>query len=310
MNLLELIFDHRPEVLLLALIIDVLFAEPPGAVHPVVWMGKAIEYLKNIPLTNKKLQGIFMVIVMSGISFLAGVVVVNAAFFLPETIALLVLAYFLKSTFSFRMLLTFARHIMNRLEPSTLDAAKHDLKALVSRDTTGLDEPHIASAVIESTSENFVDGIVSPLFFYLILGVPGALAYKAVNTLDSMVGYLNEEFIELGWASARFDDFLNWVPARLSLIFIIAASLFTGSPANAVNISLRDRNRTLSPNSGWPMAAAAGALEVKLEKQGHYVLGKDFRMPKKSDIEHATKLIGLASIFLFVSVLALLYRMS
>ncbi|NIA03128.1 MAG: cobalamin biosynthesis protein [Nitrospirae bacterium] len=305
-----LIFSPGLEVLALAIIMDILIGEPPATIHPVVWMGKIIKSLKNISFGNKRIFGIFMVIITTGISLLAGAGVVMASLYISETFFLLLAAYFLKSTFSLRMLLTSARQIKSQLESGTLKNARKELKALVSRDTTNLDRSHLTSAVIESISENFVDGIVSPLFFYLILGLPGALAYKAVNTLDSMIGYKNKEFIELGWASARLDDILNWIPARLSLIFIFAGSLFTGNPINAVKTCIRDRNKTASPNSGWPMAATAGSLGVKLEKKGNYILGSEFKEPVPGDIEKGSMLVGIATIFLYLSILTVVYTMN
>ncbi|HIH86276.1 MAG TPA: cobalamin biosynthesis protein [Methanosarcinales archaeon] len=309
MNMPDAVFTHSIGVLVLAIAMDVLFGEPPGILHPVVWMGRGIKYLRGLAskFTNKRLFGIFIVAAMTGTSFLAGMLLESAQFILPEAITLLVLAYFLKSTFSFRMLLTSGNGIMTGLVSGHADAARDDLKALVSRDTSGLDEAHMASAVIESVSENFVDTILSPLFFYLVLGLPGALAYKAVNTLDSMVGYRNREFVDLGWASARFDDMLNWIPARLSLIFIVAGAVFTGSPVNAIRTCLKDRGQTSSPNSGWPMASAAGALGVRLEKQGHYVLGGNFSLPLATDIARANKLVGMASVLVFMFTAVVLY---
>jgi len=309
MNMPDAIFTYSIEVLVLAIAMDILFGEPPGILHPVVWMGKGIRSLQGLAskFKDKRFFGMFMVAAMTGTSFLTGLLVVSTQFILPKTITLLVMAYFLKSTFSFRMLLTSGKQIMAGLVSGHPDVARDDLKALVSRDTAGMDEPHMASAVIESVSENFVDTILSPLFYYIILGLPGALVYKAVNTLDSMVGYRNREFVELGWASARFDDILNWIPARLSLIFIVAGAVFTGSPVNAIRTCLKDRGQTPSPNSGWPMASAAGALGVRLEKQGHYVLGGDFSLPVAADIALANKLVGMASVLLFMSTAVVLY---
>ena len=238
---------------------------------------------------------------------LAGMLVMMAASLIPETAALLVMAYFLKSTFSIRMLLTTSRSILERMRSGNISEAQEALRALVSRDTAQLDEHQVASAVIESISENFVDGILSPILFYLVLGLPGALAYKAVNTLDSMVGYRNKEFIELGRPSARLDDILNWIPARLSLVFIGAAALITGSVAGAVTICVRDHNLTPSPNSGWPMAVAAGALGVRLEKPKNYVLGNEFRLPEAADIERAARLVGTAALVLFAGAIGVLY---
>jgi adenosylcobinamide-phosphate synthase len=309
MNMPDAIFTYSIEVLVLAIAMDVLFGEPPGILHPVVWMGKGIKSLQGLAskFKDKRFFGMLMVAAMTGTSFLAGLLIMSTQFILPKTITLLVMAYFLKSTFSFRMLLTSGKRIMAGLISGHPDAARDELKALVSRDTAGMDETHMASAVIESVSENFVDTILSPLFFYLILGLPGALAYKAVNTLDSMVGYRNREFVELGWASARLDDILNWIPARLSLIFIVAGAVFTASPVNAIRTCLKDMGQTPSPNSGWPMASAAGALGVRLEKQGHYVLGGNFSLPVAADIARANKLMGMASVLLFMSTAVVLY---
>jgi adenosylcobinamide-phosphate synthase len=301
------VFSPGLEVLALAIIMDILIGEPPVTIHPVVWIGKLIKYLKNLSFGNKRIFGIFMVIITAGISLLLGSGVVIASSYISETLFLLLAAYFLKSTFSFRMLLTSARQIKSQLESGSLNNAKKDLKALVSRDTSKLDKSHLTSAVIESLSENFVDGIVSPLFFYLIFGLPGALVYKAVNTLDSMIGYRNKEFIELGWGSAKLDDILNWIPARLSLIFIFVASLFLGSPINAVKTCIRDHDLTASPNSGWPMAATAGSLGIKLEKKGHYILGGEFSEPSPADIEKGSMLIGIATIFLYLSIFTAVY---
>ncbi|MCL7475903.1 MAG: cobalamin biosynthesis protein [Methanosarcinales archaeon] len=301
------LFSPGLEVLFLAFILDISFGEPPGIVHPVVWMGRFITVLQDLPLKDRRVLGILIVVVITGTSLLVGMLVVLIASSIHETAALLVMAYFLKSTFSIRMLLNTSRHIMNLLRSGNKDEAREALKALVSRDTANLDEHQMASAVVESISENFVDGVLSPVLFYLILGLPGALAYKAVNTLDSMIGYRNKEFIEMGRPSARLDDVLNWIPARLSLVLISASALVTGSFRGAVKICLRDNSRTSSPNSGWPMAAAAGALGVRLEKPGHYILGEELRSPEAVDIEQAARLVGAAVILLFAWSMGVLY---
>jgi len=180
----------------------------------------------------------------------------------------------------------------------------------VSRNPDGLTKTQATSAVIESLSENYVDTVVSPLFYYLLfspfgLGVEAALAYKAANTLDSMLGYRTEELKNLGWASARLDDLANWVPARLSLPIIAAAR-----PSRAGQIlktALRDHAATPSPNSGWPMAAAAGALGIRLEKPGVYVVGEGGAEPSTKDLKPALWLVGTAiALCLIASALILL----
>ena len=300
MNILDIFFCPCTEIILLAIILDIIFQEPPGAIHPVVWMGKGIMYLQGLPFSNKKIHGIFLVAVMIFASFIVGIIVVITAEMLPETLSLLFLAFFLKSTFSFRMLLGTGWNIMKLINSKKSLTAQGELKALVSRDTSKMDKPHMVSAVIESISENFVDSILSPLLYYSILGVPGALAYKSVNTLDSMVGYKNPEFIDLGWASAKLDDALNWIPARLSLIFIAIASFFGGSPKKTIVVCIRDRSLTSSPNSGWPIAATSGALGIQLEKQGEYVIGGEFKLPEPKDIENVIKLTAIASLVIFI----------
>lgn len=307
MNILDTVFIYRFEVLLTAIMLDILMGEPPGILHPVVWMGKWIEYLKGLSFNNRRMHGLFIVIVMAGSSFLAGTLIAYTVMLIPVPLAVLIAAFFLKSTFSVRMLLSCAINIEKTLNSKDCDTARSELISLVSRDTASLDEPHLASAVIESTSENFVDGILSPLLYYLVLGLPGALVYKAVNTLDSMIGYKNEEFRELGRASARLDDVLNWIPARLSLPFVYAASLFFGNPGSCLKICMRDWRLTPSPNSGWPMAAASGALGVRLEKQGYYELGREFRYPYPSDITRAARLVATSTLLLFLLVLGIIF---
>lgn len=152
------------------------------------------------------------------------------------------------------------------------------------------------SAVIESLAESFVDGIFSPLLYFLIFGLPGALAYRMINTLDSMVGYKKEPFIELGYAAAKLDDLANWVPARLSIAFIFLASVLFGKPVDAIKTCISDHNKTASPNSGWPMAAVSGALNVRLEKVGYHVLGDHYQPPDALQIQKTVYIVGFSSL--------------
>jgi len=212
-----------------------------------------------------------------------------------------VMAYFLKSTFSIRALISSSNLIYRDLSTNNLAEARKDLVSLVSRDVRGLDEPQIASAAIESTAENFVDGILSPILYYAVFGISGALVYKAINTLDSMVGYRNERFCKIGFASAKLDDIFNWIPARLSVIFILLPSILF-SPASALRVCLRDHALPDSPNSGYPMAAVAGALGRRLEKPGSYVLGAEFSDPAPREIVRANRIVLLATVFLVLGV--------
>lgn len=298
-------------ILLLAVAFDLFIGEPPAALHPVVWIGKVIGAIKKVaPASHRKAYGVFLatatIVFASAIGYLALVISMHPA--IPQTFGYLIAAYFLKSTFAIRSLLLPAQKIYDDIVKNNLKSARADLLIYVSRDPSKLNANQVSSAVIESTAENFVDGILSPIFYYILLGpfgLVGAYAYKAVNTLDSMVGYKDDVHFELGYFSAKLDDVLNWVPARISVLFIATATLFAGISADGSRMGsfvhsiksakLEGRN-TPSPNSGYPMAAASGALGVRLEKPKTYVLGDELNQPKPKDIKRASQLIGTAAV--------------
>jgi adenosylcobinamide-phosphate synthase len=295
-----IIIDFWLEVLLLAVLFDILFGEPPAFIHPVVWIGKMINvFTRGAPLRRRRIYGAFMAVSCTGIAVLAGILIISLG---TGLLGLIIAAYFLKSSFSIRMLLVSALGIKKDLEAGNIGKARSDLKTFVGRDTSGLDESQSASAVIESLAESFVDGILSPLFYFLVFGMPGALAYRMINTLDSMVGYRKEPFTDLGYASARLDDFANWLPARLSIVFIFIASVFLGKPADAIRTCIKDHNKTASPNSGWSMAAVSGALNVRLEKVGFHVLGGQFNKPQPFQIKKAVYIVGFSSFLVIAGI--------
>ena len=264
-------------ILFLALVTDLTFGEFPRPMHPVVWMGKVISVeLRLTPNSGRRRQlayGIVMVILT--VAFFAA-----ATYFLlsylrgVNTIAyVLVAAFLLKSTFSVRELRRAALRIKAFLEDKNMARARLESRVLVSRDTSQLDEPHLVSATLESIAENTSDSLVAPLFYFLILGVPGAIAYRVVNTFDAMIGY-HGEYEHLGRFAARLDDGLNFIPARLSGLLLVVAARFSHNDwRNAWQVMIRDHKRTESPNAGWPMSALSGALRTRLEKVGHYTLG-------------------------------------
>ncbi len=176
---------------------------------------------------------------------------------------------------------------------------------LVRRNVYELDEPHVASAVLESLAESLVDGYTSPLFYYALLGPLGALAQRLVNTLDSALGYLEPGFREAGWLSARADDVINYIPARLTALSLIAAAYLLGlDAAGAYRSWRRYAGATLSPNAGHPMAALAGALGVWLEKPGFYAINPGGRPPSPRDAATAERLAALAAALYTAAVLA------
>ncbi|MDK2891621.1 cobalamin biosynthesis protein [Methanohalophilus sp.] len=308
---------HLLNVFLLAILIDFAIGEPNPRLHPVVWIGNLIYFFKrNAPKSHRLAYGVFMGVFCMGFASAIALTVlwVASAPWMPEIGAIFIEALFLKCTFAINRLLYAGEELYNALCEEGLESARQKLSMYVSRDTSELSESEVSSAAIETLSENFVDSIFTPLFYYAIFGPLGLIAayvYKAVNTLDSMVGYKDEDHIDMGKFSARLDDVLNWPTARLSVFFIIGASiilnLFKGSaydPKEAHLCAFSDCRIPPSPNSGYSMAAFAGSLKVRMEKPGIYVLGEKYARPECEDIKRASLLI-LATSLLTVAVLAL-----
>lgn len=285
-------------VLLLAVAMDLTLGEPPAGVHPVVLMGRLIGSLKRRARPTRGCGvGIALLVILSSAG--AGHLLIASGDYISlfgVGLGIFVSAYLLKSTIAIRCLLETSSGI-GKLVENDLDGAKKLLPALVSRNPDGLTKTQATSAVIESLSENYVDTVVSPLFYYLLfsplgLGVEAAIAYKAINTLDSMLGYKTKELKDLGFVSAKLDDLANWVPARLSLFAMAAAR--PRRARQVLKVAFRDHAATPSPNSGWPMAAAAGALGIRLEKPGVYVVGEGGAEPSTRDLAPALRLVGTA----------------
>jgi adenosylcobinamide-phosphate synthase len=268
----------NPLVVLGAMAFDLLVGEPPTSFHPVVWMGHLIDaFERRQPAKDgAKLrwgaQLVFGGVVLSFGLTGAALWVLGQISPVAKLIGAIVL---LKSTFAVGQLGRQALKVKGALEGGELDIAREEAQMLVSRTTAELEPRQVMAATIESIAENTLDSIVAPLFWFLILGVPGAMAYRFVNTADAMIGY-HGEYEFLGKAAARLDDALNWIPARLTSLLLVAGSWLAGlHAARAWELAQRDHGLTESPNAGWTMAAAAGALGVPLEKAGHYRLGDD-----------------------------------
>ncbi|MHB1415350.1 MAG: cobalamin biosynthesis protein [Chloroflexota bacterium] len=284
-------------MLVAALAVDLLLGEIPAAVHPVVWVGRLIARLEKLPVRGVAPQlayGVFMVTVGVLVFIIpaAWVLIYLREHALPVYFVLGVLL--LKSTFAVRGLLRAAEGVRLPLAAGRLDEARHGLRSLVSRDTSDLDEPLIAAAAVESVAENSGDAFVAPAFYFVLFGVPGALAYRVVNTYDSMIGY-HGRYEYLGKAAARLDDALNLIPARLTGLLVVVASALRGASAGrAWRAMLAYHGFTESPNAGWPMSAMAGALGVRLEKVGHYRLGDGTAPLGAASIARANAVAGLA----------------
>jgi len=285
-------------ILLIALTLDLIFGEPHNAWHPVAWLGKLVSLeMKLAPQEGKLKQftyGVGMVLVTLGL-------VVTGIYFLlahlsefNAVVYVIIAGLLLKFSFSLRGLRQAVEKVKGLLAKDNLSQARISLHSLVSRDTAGLNKRQVISATVESAAENICDSFVAPLFYFFLFGVPGAIAYRAINTFDAMVGY-HGQWEYLGKFAARLDDAANFIPARITALIIVLAGLACRKDTSqAWRIMLRDHKKTESPNAGWTMSAIAGALGVQLEKINHYRLG-DSHYPLSLDTINASRQIIAAT---------------
>ena len=292
-------------ILVLALAIDLAFGEPPAPLHPVVWMGKLISFGERFAPRRgrlaQSLYGSMMVLLGTGLFTLPVYFLLLHLEEFSLAAYIVVGALLLKSTFSVSELRRAASRIKGLLIGNNLEAARTQMRSLVSRDTDGLSEPSIVAATVESVAENTSDSFIAPLFYFLLFGVPGAIAYRVTNTFDSMVGY-HGKYEYLGKFAAKLDDILNFIPARLTALMIVIASYLSRKDASAAwRVMLRDHAKTESPNAGWTMGAAAGALNVQLEKAGHYRLGDARRSLSPQTIDSMIQVMRM-TMLLWISI--------
>jgi adenosylcobinamide-phosphate synthase len=263
-------------ILATALLVDRLLGEYPRAFHPVIGVGKIIAAVLRLAPRRGWYAQFFFGAVLAIVPVALGVGLAWLAMFLTEGVPALQIfvgAYLLKASLALRELGQAAERVRAAVEKNDLESARLALRALCSRDPSTLSAEELLGAAIQSVAENLSDSVVAPLFFYLLLGVPGAVGYRVVNTLDAMVGYRGE-YEALGKVSARLDDVLNWVPARLTSGLMLLVGFFMGKKiGDGWRILRRDGAKTPSPNGGRPMAMMAGLLRVSLEKKQVYALG-------------------------------------
>jgi adenosylcobinamide-phosphate synthase len=282
-----------------AIAADRLIGEWPNAVHPVVWMGKMIARLEGwVPASGRRVELVSgaVIAVVVPTTFAAGglaILTVSRPYPLVQFLAGVVL---LKSTFAFRALAEAAREVERALDQGALEKARFGLRSLCSRDASALEPAQLVAATIESVAENASDSFVAPLFYYALFGIPGALFYRAVNTLDAMIGY-HGKYEYLGKVSARLDDALNFVPARLTALLLLFAGWLRGRRIRSGwSVWRRDAHLTESPNAGRPMAVMAGLLGVQLEKIGHYRLGDPTEPLSVEKIRDACGVLAIAAL--------------
>ncbi len=290
-------------VLTVALVVDWALGEYPPLLHPVVWIGKTIgAAMRLAPQQGRWRQLLFGTLLALGICALsAGItflVLRRAADFpIGEVVAG---AFFLKASFALWELKRAADRVVYPLQRGDIAQAREALRSLCSRDPSCLDEPALLAAVVESLAENLCDSFVAPLCYWTVFGIPGAMGYRAINTLDAMIGY-HGQFEFLGKVPARLDDVANWLPARLTAGLLLLAGCLTGKNVVAGwRILRRDAAKTPSPNGGRPMAVMAGLLGVELEKKGIYSLGDPQYLLKPQKVRQAWLLVNIAAMGMIV----------
>jgi adenosylcobinamide-phosphate synthase len=258
-------------VLFAALVVDRLTGDPHSAWHPVAILGRFIGLWGKPELFPSRIQrfaGIVFWLVTAALFALPFYYfTINA----PLYLYLIIAPFLLKSCFAWRSLEEHTFNVVNGLKDG-VETGRAQVKKLVSRDTTNLERHHILSAGYESMTENLTDSIISPLFYFSLFGLVGAAVYRAANTMDAMLGYLDERK-RLGWCSARMDDIFNFVPARITVLFLLAYFFFLGRFFQAVHIMSRDGKKRPGFNGGIVMAAMAGGIGIRFEKPGIYTIG-------------------------------------
>jgi adenosylcobinamide-phosphate synthase len=260
-----------------ALLLDGLLGEYPRLLHPVVWLGTLVSGLLRLaPRRGWWAQftfGTVLAILVPGLSVGVVLLVMELTASVP-IVQLVIGTFFLKASFALRELGAASYRVLRLLEKGDQGGARLALRSLCSRDPANLAQEELIAATIESMAENTSDSFVAPLFYYLLFGVAGAVGYRAINTLDAMVGYRGQ-YEALGKASARFDDLVNWIPARLTAGLLLLGGWLCGNNCSeGWRILRRDGANTPSPNGGRPMAVMAGLLGVQLIKRNVYILGE------------------------------------
>lgn len=299
-------------ILISAYVLDLIFGDPYSFPHPVKFIGNMIARLEKFffaTLINKLLSGFITFLIVVVTTYFATFLLINISYSLNSYLGIAVEILLTYTVLSAKCLEVEAVKVQRELRAKNLENSRKSLSYIVGRDTKELDFEQIIKAVIETVAENTVDGVISPIFYLCLGGVPLAMAFKAISTLDSMIGYRNEKYEEFGKVSARADDVANFIPARLSIIFFtISAFLLRLDYKNAFLICMRDRKNHLSPNCAYSESLTAGALGIQLGGSHYYggrlvekqKIGDDL---KKAHVDDITKTVNMLRIVTFLCVL-------
>jgi len=289
-----------PAVFAGAYIVDIIIGDPRRLLHPVVIIGRFISFseglIRRSSLIDKRKGGIILWFSVVIPVYFITLGIAEGSFFINSLFGMIISILLASLTLAARSLYDESRAVIDALNGGDIVEARRNLSMIVGRDTEDLNEKEILRAVIETVSENLSDGIIAPMFYLAIGGVPLAMAYKAVNTLDSMVGYKNDRYRDIGAFSAKMDDMLNLIPARLTGIIVVATSFILRlNWRDSWKIMRRDGGNHSSPNSGIPEAAVSGALGIQLGGEVQYfgeitckpTIGDRIKEMNKKDVKKA-----------------------
>ncbi|MBP3263031.1 MAG: cobalamin biosynthesis protein CobD [Pseudobutyrivibrio sp.] len=305
--------NYHLTAFIMGYVLDLLLGDPFGSFHPVVWIGKLISVLtgkllkENDSSARKRLKGRIIVIIVIAISVLATGFCVILAYNINSILGIAVEAIITYQCLATKSLYTESMKVYYALKDTSLEAGRTAVSMIVGRDTATLDEAGVTKAAVETVAENTSDGVIAPLIYLAIGGPVLGICYKTINTMDSMIGYKNDKYMDFGRAAAKLDDVVNFVPARISAVLMIIATLFLGKKYNTVNaiyIFKRDRFNHPSPNSAQTESVCAGALGIQLAGPASYFgklkekpyIGDMLRKIEVEDIKRANLLMTCTSI--------------
>lgn len=305
-------------------IIDLIIGDPYSFPHPVRFIGKLIKItedrIRKVAKNDKalKIGGFTLWFITVGVTYLVTYLIVKLSSLIPGGF-LIANSFLIYTTLATKCLKDEAVKIYEVLKTKDIEKARVQVSYIVGRDTTHLDEGEIIRATVETVAENTVDGIIAPMFYAFIGGAPLAMAYKAINTLDSTVGYKNDKYKDMGFASAKIDDIANFIPARISSILMaIGSFILKYNYKDALKISIRDRKNHKSPNCAYPEGSVAGALGIQLGGTNIYfgkavykpTIGDKHREIEVDDIVKTNKIMyatSITSIVVFTIIFKFLY---
>lgn len=305
--------------LITAYFLDLLIGDPHHFPHPVKGMGKLIDYLEKFlknHISNQRLGGVFLAMIVVGSTYIFTYLLLKIAGDIDKWVEFALGSFLIFTAFSTKSLWKESLQVYRALKKDEIELAREKLSLIVGRDTQNLNDDEIIRATVETIAENSVDGVVSPLFYAALGGAPLVLAFKAISTLDSMVGYKNEKYIYFGWFSARLDDVANFIPARISALLIpVASFILREKSLLSFQSILRSRNKLVSPNAGLPEAGFAGALGIQLGGKNFYqgkevykpLIGVKLKERDKEDILGAIHLMFTLSVVLFLGEVSILW---